>query len=70
MARKKTVDTVPDQPNVWWIRSSESWHIVKPTEDPGVLTFCGLTFGDGVPVDDRTGNEKTCENCFRIAGPR
>lgn len=52
-----------------WIKI-ESWHIVKSefTSRGGIdmaETLCGLR-AEGVTLDERPGNEASCENCLRI----
>jgi hypothetical protein len=59
--------------DVRWVRI-RSWHIVRSefTSRGGLemaTTACGRRV-TGETVDDRPGDEKTCETCFRIAGPK
>ena len=57
--------------NVQWgrTRAGRSWHIVG-TPDRGPRSQCGHRIVESTIVDERPGNEATCENCLRIAGPR
>lgn len=50
-----------------------SWHVYKKTNSTGYkIAVCGRashgTF-DSV-VEDRPGDERTCESCLRIIGPK
>ena len=58
--------------NVRWFKI-QSWHIwsgqVSRANAPRSL--CGKYSHIGAEiVDDRPGNEKTCENCLRLVAPR
>jgi hypothetical protein len=56
--------------DVTWVRI-RSWHVVKtPTRVPNrYVTRCGRS-AFGPDLDERPGNEATCETCLRLAGPR
>jgi hypothetical protein len=56
--------------NVLWIKASDaakSWHVLDEVNsiDEMKVTLCGRETFE-TPVDDRPGNEKTCEICLRI----
>lgn len=61
--------------DVQWVqvRPGLSWHVFRTFTRmvDGARAVCGQP---GVTAsslrDDRPGNEKTCERCLRIAGPR
>lgn len=53
-----------------WVKI-RSWHVLLTwTRVPGVaMTRCGRR-ATGVAVDERPGNEPTCESCLRIIAPK
>ena len=57
--------------NVMWFKI-RSWHIasglVSRANHPKAL--CGKWGRPENLIDERPGNEKTCETCLRIGGPR
>ena len=57
--------------DVQWVKI-RSWHIYRTyTRMFGsALTVCGRAVAAPDVVNDRPGNERTCETCLRIAGPR
>lgn len=58
--------------NVRWVRI-RSWHIVRYPGRGFTLehytTLCGRV-APGPELDERPGNEATCESCLRIGGPK
>lgn len=57
--------------NVQWFKI-QSWHIYKFTTRGGQpVSVCGREGDRTAPVvEDRPGDQRTCESCLRIAGPR
>ena len=53
-------------------RTRKSWHILRTfTRVPGAgIALCGKRLDGETLRDNRPGNEATCENCYRIGGPR
>lgn len=59
---------MPD--DVFWVRI-RSWHIVRTFTrvQGGAITACGRSVRGADFVDQRPANERSCESCYRIAGP-
>lgn len=56
--------------DVSWVKV-RSWHVLDtPTRMPDVyVTRCGRR-AQGPVLDERPGNERTCETCLRIVSPK